>query len=374
VPYTVSQPSAGPEWDAFIEGSVGRSAHAYHLTAWREVHRRAYGREPIYLGARGANGRLVGALPLVVYGGALRRLAASVKPGARAAGGGQRLSSLVRGGPVGSDVEATGELLASACRLVDEQGFGDLTIETDVPRCEELVPGLRAEPDSPAWLTPLPGDPDELLQTWHKRSRNLWRNLAKARDRGVVVRPVGSRMDLWRFYRQYVLAMRRHRAVPRSWLEIRWAHRLLAPSRRCGAWLGEYRGEIVAGVMFLSVGDSIELLYGGSDPRVNDVRPMHAVYWHAIEWAIANGKTIIDWGTAPVESSLANFKRQWGAEPVDSFRYTYIQGARAGSARLSEAADQQTSASDESGTRDAAWDRIPVDALGIAATIGHRLL
>jgi Acetyltransferase (GNAT) domain len=181
-------------------------------------------------------------------------------------------------------------------------------------------------------------------------------------------------MDLWRFYRQYVLAMRRHRAVPRSWLEIRWAHRLLAPSRRCGAWLGEYRGEVVAGVMFLSVGDSIELLYGGSDPRANDVRPMHAVYWRAIEWATANGKTIIDWGTAPLESSLANFKRQWGAEPVDSFRYTYVPGTRAGSALLSGAPEPQTSVPDESGTRDAAWDRIPVDVLGIAATIGHRLL
>jgi hypothetical protein len=110
---------------------------------------------------------------------------------------------------------------------VDERGFGDLTIETDVPGCEELVGGLRAAPDSPAWLTPLPGDPEELLKSWHKQSRNLWRNLAKARDRGVVVRPVGSRVDLWRFYRQYVLAMRRHKAVPRSWLEIRWAHRLL---------------------------------------------------------------------------------------------------------------------------------------------------
>jgi hypothetical protein len=92
--------------------------------------------------------------------------------------------------------------------MVDEQGFADLTIETDVPGCEQLVPGLRAAPDSPAWLTPLPGDADELLKTWRKRSRNLWRNLAKATDRVVVVPPVASRMDLWRFYRQYVLAMR----------------------------------------------------------------------------------------------------------------------------------------------------------------------
>ena len=369
VSYTVSEPTAGPEWDAFIEDSGGRFTHAYHLSAWREVHRRAYGREPIYLAARGADAELIGGLPLVVHGGALRRLAASLKPGARAAGGALRLSSVIRGGPVGSDVGARGELLASACRLVDEEGFGDLTIETDVGGCEQLVPGLQAEPDAPAWLTPLPGDPDELLKTWHKHSRNLWRNLAKARDRGVVVRPVGSRMDLWRFYRQYVLAMRRHRAVPRSWLEIRWAHRLLAPSGRCGAWLGEYRGAVVAGVMFLSVGDSIELLYGGSDPRANDVRAMHAVYWHAIEWAIAKGKTVIDWGTAPVDSSLGNFKRQWGAEPVDSFRYTYQPRAQGPSAaphpRTDESGDSMAQA---------AWDRIPVDALGVAATVAHRLL
>jgi Acetyltransferase (GNAT) domain len=365
------EPTAGLEWDAFVERGGGRFAHAYHLTAWRDVHRRAYGRAPTYLAARGADGELIGGLPLLVHGGALRGLAASLKPGARAAGGARRLGSVIRGGPLGSDPEARAKLLASACRLVDEQGFSDLTIETDVGGCEQLVPGLQAEPGSPAWLTPLPGDPDELLKTWHKHSRNLWRNLAKARDRGVVVRPVGSRMDLWRFYRQYVLAMRQHKAVPRSWLEVRWAHRLLAPSRRCGAWLG---GEVVAGVMFLSVGDSIELLYGGSDPRVNDVRPMHAVYWRAIEWAIANGKTVIDWGTAPVNSSLGNFKRQWGAEPVDSFRYTYLPGARAGSELVSDVPEEQPSAPAESGARDAAWDRIPVGALGVAATVAHRLL
>ena len=366
------EPTAGLEWDAFIERGGGRLAHAYHLTAWREVHRRAYGREPVYLAARGADGELIGGLPLVVQGGALRGLAASLKPGARASGGGQRLSSVIRGGPVASDVEARGELLVAACRMVDEQGFSDLTVETDVPGCEQLVPGLRAQPDSPAWQTPLPGDADELLKTWRKRSRNLWRNLAKARDRGVVVRPVGSRTDLWRFYRQYVLAMRRHRAVPRSWLEVRWAHRLLAPSRRCGAWLGEYRGEVVAGVMFTSVGDSVELLYGGSDPRANDVRPMHAVYWQAIEWAIANGKTVIDWGTAPVESSLGKFKAQWGAEPVESFRYTY--GPRGAVGSPPPASTRAKRGSDGDSISATAWDRIPVDALAFAATIAHRLL
>jgi hypothetical protein len=289
------------------------------------------------------------------------------------------LTTVVRGGPLGSDIEGRAALLASACRLVDQGSFKDLVIESDVPGCEQVVPGLQAAPDSPGWLTALPRDPDDLLEDWHKRSRNLWRSIAKARQRGVAVRAARSPSDLWRFYRQYVLAMRRHRAVPRSWLEIRWAHRLLAPSGRCGVWIGEHRGEVVAGVMFLSVGPSIELLYGGSDPRASDLRPMHAVYWRAIEWAIANGKTVLDWGTAPAESSLGKFKQQWGAEPVESFRYTYDPHAPAGPrAQGATTATAVAAGSAPSGGEhsklDAAWDRIPVDVLGLAATVAHRVL
>ena len=84
------------------------------------------------------------------------------------------------------------------------------------------------------------------------------------------------------------------------------------------------------------------------------------------------GKTVIDWGTAPADTSLGNFKRQWGAEPVDSYRYTYVQGA--GTPDATEPAEQQPAAPDDSGPRGAMWDRIPVDALGVAATVAHRLM
>ncbi len=275
---------------------------------------------------------------------------------------------MIRGGPLGSDTDARAELLREACALADEHGYSDLRLQTDVPGCEELVSGLRAQADSPAWLTPLPGDPDELLKSWRKQSKNLARNIVKSQQRGVVVRPVGSLTDLWRFYRQYVLTMRRHRAVPRSWLEIRFAHKLLAPSGRCRAWLGEHRGEVVAGAMFLSAGSSFELLYAGSDLRANDVRPTHAVYWHAIEWAIATGKTVVDWGTAPAESSLGKFKAQWGAEPLPSFQYSYAPTA------VPQRPRNQPAPADTEDSGGGLWDRIPTDALGIAATISHRLM
>jgi hypothetical protein len=378
-------PARDPEWDTFVLRNGGSRIHAYQLGAWSEVHRRAYGSDPLYLGARNANGELAAGLPLVVEGGLLRGLAAAARPGPSWAGAGvqRRLSSLFRGGPIGVDTAARAAVLGSACRLVDERRFNELVLTTDVPGCDELVTGLRVAPYYPTWITPLPRDPDELRRVWRKRSRNLSRNVIKAEQRGAVVRGARSRADLWRFYRQYVRTVRGHHATPRSWFEIRLAHKLLAPSGRCRVWLVESQGEVVAGAMFLAAGTTLDALYIGSDPRADDVRPTHALYWHAITWAIANGMTAVDWGTAPAESSLGRFKRQWSAEPIDIFRYVYApDGAaeqpgdngpeRPGNA---DAAPGETGvATPRNGPASTVWDRIPVNALGLAATIGHRLL
>ena len=188
--------------------------------------------------------------------------------------------------------------------------------------------------------------------------------------------------------------MRRLRAAPRSWLEIRLAHKQLAASGRCRVWLVEYRGETVAGAMFLAAGNTLEPFYIGSDPRADDVRPAHAVYWHAIKWAIAHGLTTVYWGAAPVDSSLGRFKRQWSAEPVDHFEYVYTPVRTASGRPLepeppsipdrpNEHRDSHEFGVPPSGTRrapnrtgalTAVWDHIPAAALGVAATIAHRFV
>jgi Acetyltransferase (GNAT) domain len=382
-------PTCDREWDTFVLRSGGTFAHAYHLGGWSEIHRRAYGSEPIYLAARDSKGKLAAGLPLVIEGGPLRGMAARLTPGQTwaAAGAQRRLSSLTRGGPIGVDAEARSTVLAAACRLVDEHRLKGLVLTTEVPRCDELVPELRVVQSVPTWLTPLPREPEELRRVWRRQSKNLSRNVTKAEQAGTVVRGARSPADLWRFYRQYVRTMRRHHATPRSWIEIRLAHKLLAPSGRCRVWLVEYQGEVIAGAMFLAASNTLELLYAGSDPRALSVRPNHAVYWHAIKWAIARGMTAVDWGPAPADGSLGRFKRQWSAEPVDVPRYAYTPGPagqRVSDSRIDTAAATSTgqtpapggssSAAPAAGVLSTVWDRIPVNALGLAATIGHRLL
>lgn len=370
-------PGSDPEWDSFVLRQGTPRAHAYHLGVWSEIFRRAYGAAPCYLVARDAAGELAAGLPLVVEGGLSR---------------GGRASSLmmdVRGGPIGVDAAARAIVLDAACRLVDERRLKGLLMTTEVPGCERLVAGLRVLPVaySPTWITPLPADPDELRRVWRKRSRNLSRSLGKAEQAGVVVRAARSRTDLWRFYRQYVHTMRAHRHVPRSWLEIRLIHKLLAPTGGCRVWLAEYQGEVVAGALFVATGNTLDPLYIGADPRTLDVRPNHALYWHGIKWAIASGLTAVDWGSAPADSSLGRFKQQWSAEPVDLFHYVYVPGAATERSSESHPRAMAEPPSEHvappggsghtmprTGLAATAWDRFPVNALGVAATLAHRLL
>jgi len=55
--------AAPTEWDALVRRSAGWTH--FHLYGWRDVIRRTYGHESVYLGARDADGTLVGVLPLV---------------------------------------------------------------------------------------------------------------------------------------------------------------------------------------------------------------------------------------------------------------------------------------------------------------------
>jgi hypothetical protein len=93
----------------------------------------------------------------------------------------------------------------------------------------------------------------------------------------------------------------------------------------------------------------------------------------------------MDWGTAPEGSQHANFKRQWGAVRAPVFRYVYRPNpdvSPAPEAGLELATEEHgeprpTTADAPTGSRgvaDRLWERVPSAAVGVAATVGHRLL
>jgi hypothetical protein len=144
----------------------------------------------------------------------------------------------------------------------------------------------------------------------------------------------------------------------------------------------EVGGRIVAGGLFHAFGDTIELLYNGSDPDALADRPNHLLYRHAMTWAAQNGLSKLDFGFAWPDSSLGRFKALWGAEPVPEFGYMFMP---AGERRVNPAGNRD---GDGAGSHESllsgiwrrapwaarAWEKAPLTASRIAATIAYRYL
>ena len=275
-------------------------------------------------------------------------------------------------GPLAVDDDAARALLEGACRLTDE-GARIWTLHTREGGCDRLVPALRPVPKHPTFVLDLPADPDELRRGWKKTSNNLFRNLRKADQAGVSVREGRDESDLRAFYALYLRTMRRRTTLPRPYRQLREDRRLLGPRGAFRLFVAEHEGDIVAAGVFHAFGDTVDLLYNGSDDARLDVRPNHALYWHAIRWAAEAGHTHLDFGHARPDSSLARFKAQWSAEEVPEYRYDYVPGAEGAPAPGSATSGSRPlHGRGRQGPLERIWPRLPLAATRLVGGFAYR--
>jgi peptidoglycan pentaglycine glycine transferase (the first glycine) len=161
---------------------------------------------------------------------------------------------------------------------------------------------------------------DELLAGMHPKTRY---NIRLAERRGVEVR-VGGRDDLPAFYALLLETARRDRFTVRSfpYFQRMW-DALLAPGTG-RLYLGERRGELLAGAIAFQLGPTTWYLYGASSSRNREFMASHAVQWAMIRWALEGSCTLYDFrgvsGDLRPENplyGLYRFKRGFGAELVE---------------------------------------------------------
>ncbi len=347
-------PRSDPRWDAYVRGH--ERATVYHLGAWAEILHGAYGFEPRYL-ALGDGATLRGVLPLFRKKGLVSDA---------------RLRSIPvfsYGGPLAGDSETEAELIAAARDLAAADGeIAGMTINTGERR---VAPpdGFVAEEILPRWVVELPEDLDALRAGWRKTSTNLFRNLKKADKSDLSFRAGTSPRDVRSFHRMYVGTMKKHRSLPRNMRQLQLARELLGESFR--VFLVSHDGRDVAGGAYHVWGDTIELLYNGSDDDALALRPNHALYWNVMQWARERGLRQVDLGGAYADTPLAAFKQQWGAVARPRFRLTQRAGDEPTRAE-SLAAVGYAAGDSESRLVDLAWRWAPTPLVRLGAHVAYR--
>ena len=344
-----------PRWDAYVRAHP--RATIYQLAAWARILGESYRFKPRYLALEGEHGDLRGVLPLLYKKGLVSD--ARVRS----------LPVFPAGGPLADTRDLEVSMIGAAREHSGEEA-SVLAVISPVDYSSDL-PGFVTDSLPPRWVTPVPGDPDELRVGWRKTSNNLFRSLKKADKAGFAFREAGGRRDLRRFYRLYLETMKKHRHLPRSLRQLELTRDLLGP----GEWrlfVVEREGRMAAGGVFHVFGDTVELIYNGSDDASLDLRPNHALYWNVIRWCAANGFGAFDFGEAAPTSSLGRFKAQWAA-PVPNYRYTWRAGGERSRAESIAAAGYEVEQGG-GGAISAIWKRTPVTLTRVGAALAYRYL
>ena len=343
-------PLADPRWDAYVRAHPGASV--YHLGAWAAILARSYGFHPAYLCAV-SDGAVTGVLPLFWKKGLVSDARARSIP------------VFSYGGPLADDDRVALQLIEAAR---DSGHAPSVTINTDDRRFEPPE-GFVVDELLPRWMVDIPADLEALRAGWRKSSSNLFRSLKKADKSGLEFRSAGSPRDLRSFHRLYVDTMKKHRSLPRSLRQLRLSQQLLGDSFKLFAV--SHEGRDVAGGVYHVFGDTIELVYNGSDEDALPLRPNHALYWNVMEWAAARGLRRVNLGGAEFDTPLARFKQQWGAVPQVRYRLTHRRG---GATTRTEALVSVGYGAESSENRLTAlgWRVIPAPLLRLGAHVAYR--
>ena len=222
-------------------------------------------------------------------------------------------------------------LVRSADVAVLSDALASAHVSGQIPRLE-----LRADVPLPGGTSLSAGvihrlaidpDPARLYAAFHKSQ--VQRAIVRAEREGLSVRRAERMRDLTEDF--YALHLQtRHRLgapiQPRRYFRLLW-ERLIEPGLGF-VLLVTVRNRVVAGAVFLAWNRTAIYKYGASDRAALPMRPNHALFWNAIQWAAENGYHTLDFGRSDSwNTGLRSFKSGWGAAEED-LNYTYLGFSR----------------------------------------------
>ena len=282
-------------WDAFVDGCAG--ATAYHQYAWMEVIERSFGHGVHYLGALDSAGALQGILPLVhmksrLFGNFL-----------------VSVPFVNYGGLLCNSEAAQTALLDEAQRIRLSLGAGHVELR----HLGQGLSGLPTNEHKVTMVLPLEASSEKQWTGFNPKLRNQVR---KAEKNGLSC-TVGHLELLDDFYRIFARNMR-DLGTPVYGKEF-FRNVLSSFPETTRIFAVSYQGKTIAAGIGSWFRDTIEMPWASSIGDYKSLCPNNMLYWEAIKFAIENGSSRFDFGRSTPNEGTYNFKKQWGAEPVQLY-------------------------------------------------------
>ncbi len=279
-------------------------ASVYHLPNWGGLLNKVFGHKSIYLYAR-AEGRVLGVLPLVQLSSRLFGNFIVSMPFFNYGG------VLAINDQVAQLLFDKGQLFAKA--------LGAHHIEYRSRSKYSQMPGH--EDKVSMWLAL----PDKAEQLWEAIGTKLRAQIKKAQRLGLQTE-VGGEELLDDFYQVFSVNMR-DLGTPvysknffRKILQNKFSSTRLVIVR--------HQGKAVSGAFLIGFQERIEVPWASTLRDANPTNANMLLYWTMLDYACSSGYKTFDFGRSSKDASTYNFKKQWGAQPVQLYwHYGLPEGA-----------------------------------------------
>uniref|UniRef100_C6DZX1 FemAB-related protein, PEP-CTERM system-associated n=1 Tax=Geobacter sp. (strain M21) TaxID=443144 RepID=C6DZX1_GEOSM len=303
--YRVTQEIDPSRWDAYVDSMP--AATSYHLSAWGKIIGESFGHRTHYLAAVDQAGEIAGVLPLVHMKSALF---------------GSFLVSVPfvnYGGLLCRDRGCEKALLREADELRRSCGAEHVELR----HLGAGIEGLPSREHKVTMMLALSEDPDAQWANFNAKLRN---QIRKAQKSGLSFRTGGVEL-LDDFYDVFARNMR-DLGTPVYGKEF-FANVLGSLPRATRIAAVQLQGKVVAAGILSRYKKSMEMPWASSIAEYKTLCPNNLLYWESIRFAIAEGCASFDFGRSTPNEGTYNFKKQWGAEPVQLYWQYLLEKGKA---------------------------------------------
>lgn len=291
-----------PAWDHFV--SEHPDASVYHLSSWRQIVDRAFGK-PWYVVGVHHRGKVLGGIPLVHMKSPLFGNFLVSMPYAN------------YGGLLIENESLAHPIMKAAIKL--GQALNVKHIE--MRHLRNYFPELPVRMEKVSMWLSLPRTSEDLFNSFKPKLRSQVR---KGEKNGLTVQDGGGEL-LDDFYSVFAHNMRAL-GTPVYGKDIFGLILEAFPKAARIILVRDPHAKPIAGGFLLGFRDRLEIPWASSLREYNHLQSNMFLYWNCLRYACDQGYRVFDFGRSTIGASTFKFKEQWGSKPIPHYWHYYLNG------------------------------------------------